>query len=359
MLAALAANLGIAATKLAAALITGSASMLAESVHSIADSGNQVLLLVGRSRSRRAETEAHQFGFGTERYFYGFVVAVVLFTVGALFSIYQGWHRITHPEEVVSPLVALAVLGVAIILESVSLRTALAASNTARGGLSLGHFIRHAKAPELPTVLLEDLAALAGLVFALAGVTLSAITQQPVWDGLGSLAIGALLGAVAIVLAVKMKSLLIGESAGADVERLIVTALEDGPELQRVIHLRTVHLGPEALLVAAKVAIRGEQTGASIASGIDTAERRVRAAVPIAQIIYLEPDLYRAAEADATDPAIRAVLRDPAELTGPADAAGPAAPAGPPDAARPRPPGSGSAPAAPGAAGQPARRQPE
>jgi cation diffusion facilitator family transporter len=313
VLAALAANLGIAATKLAAALITGSASMLAESVHSIADSGNQVLLLVGRRRSKRAETEAHQFGFGTERYFYAFIVAVVLFTVGALFSIYEGWHRITHPEEVVSPLVAVAVLGVAIILESFSLRTALAASKQARGGLSLGHFIRHTKAPELPTVLLEDLAALAGLAFALAGVALSAITKQPVWDGLGSLAIGVLLAVVAIILAVKMKSLLIGEAASEEVEHAIVTALEAGPELQRVIHLRTVHLGPEALLVAAKVAIRRDEIGASIASGIDAAEHRVRAAVPIAQIIYLEPDLYRAAEADATDPAIRAVLRDPAE----------------------------------------------
>jgi cation diffusion facilitator family transporter len=313
VLAALAANLGIAATKLVAALITGSASMLAESVHSIADSGNQVLLLVGRSRSRRAETEEHQFGFGTERYFYAFIVAVVLFTVGALFSLYEGWHRITHPEEVVSPLVALIVLGVAIILESFSLRTALAASNQARGGQRLSHFIRHAKAPELPTVLLEDLAALAGLVFALAGVTLSVLTQQPVWDGLGSLAIGALLGLVAIVLAVKMKSLLIGESASEDVEHAIVAALEDGPELERVIHLRTVHLGPEALLVAAKVAIRREQTGASIASGIDAAEQRVRAAVPIAQMIYLEPDLYRAAAADESDPAVRAVLRDPAD----------------------------------------------
>src|SRR6266540_2084476 len=299
VLAALAANLGIAATKLVAALIT--------------DSGNQVLLLVGRNRSRRAETEEHQFGFGTERYFYAFVVAVVLFTVGALFSLYEGWHRITHPEEVVSPLVALIVLGVAIILESFSLRTALAASNQARGGQRLSHFIRHAKAPELPTVLLEDLAALAGLVFALAGVTLSVLTQQPVWDGLGSLAIGALLGLVAIVLAIKMKSLLIGESASEEVERAIVAALEHGPELERVIHLRTVHLGPEALLVAAKVAIRREQTGASITSGIDAAEQRVRAAVPIAQMIYLEPDLYRAAAADESDPAVRAVLRDPAD----------------------------------------------
>ncbi len=317
VLAALGANLGIAATKFVAFVITGSASMLAESVHSVADSGNQVLLLVGRKRSRRAETEQHQFGFGQERYFYGFIVAVVLFTVGALFSVYEGWHRITHPEAVESPVVALAVLGVAIVLESFSLRTALAASNLARGEHGLSHFIRHAKAPELPTVLLEDLAALAGLVFALAGVALSAITHHPEWDGVGSLAIGCLLGVVAVILATEMKSLLIGESASADVEHSIVTALEDGPELQRVIHLRTVHLGPDALLVAAKVAIRREETGASIAGGIDAAERRVRAAVPIARIIYLEPDLYRAAEADEGDPAVRAVLRDPAELAPP------------------------------------------
>jgi cation diffusion facilitator family transporter len=319
VLAALGANLGIAATKFVAFVITGSASMLAESVHSLADSGNQVLLLVGRRRSRRAETEEHQFGYGQERYFYGFVVAVVLFTVGALFSIYEGVHRISHPETVESPVVALAVLGVAIILEAFSLRTALVASNQARGDHGLGHFIRHAKAPELPTVLLEDLAALTGLVLALAGVALSAITHHPQWDGVGSLAIGCLLGVVAWILAIEMKSLLIGEAASTEVEHLIVTALEDGPELQRVIHLRTVHIGPDALLVAAKVGIRSEQTGASITRGIDAAERRVRAAVPIAQIIYLEPDLYRAAEADEADPAVRAVLRDPAELAGPGE----------------------------------------
>jgi cation diffusion facilitator family transporter len=335
VLAALAANLGIAATKFVAFVITGSASMLAESVHSVADSGNQILLLVGRSRSRRAETEQHQFGFGQERYFYGFVVAVVLFTVGALFSVYEGVHRITHPETVASPAVAFVVLGVAIILESFSLRTALAASNKARAEHGLLYFIRHAKAPELPTVLLEDLAALAGLVFALAGVALSTITHHPEWDGVGSLAIGALLGVVAMVLATEMKSLLLGESATTEVERMIVTALEDGPELQRVIHLRTVHLGPEALLVAAKVGIHPGQTGATIASGIDTAERRVRAAVPIAQIIYLEPDLYRAAEADTTDPAIRAVLREPAGPAGAAGAAEPAEPAQPAGPAEP------------------------
>ena len=312
VLAALGANLGIAATKFLAFAVTGSASMLAESVHSVADSGNQLLLLVGRRRSRRAQTEQHQFGFGTERYFYGFIVAVVIFTVGALFSVYEGVHRIAHPAQVDSPVVAFAVLGVAIILESFSLRTAVAASNLTKGRHGLVYFIRHAKAPELPTVLLEDLAALAGLVFALAGVTLSAITHRGEWDGAGSLAIGCLLGVVAVILAVEMKSLLIGESASDEVVHAIVTALENGPELQRVIHLRTLHVGPEVLLVAAKVAIRRGETGGSIASGIDAAERRVRAAVPIAQIIYLEPDLYRPDDTDETDPAVT-VLRDPDE----------------------------------------------
>jgi cation diffusion facilitator family transporter len=316
VLAALGANLGIAATKFAAFIITGSASLLAESVHSLADCGNQVLLLVGNQRSQRAETEQHPFGFGTERYFYGFIVAVVLFTVGALFSVYEGIERISHPEHVSSPVVAFAVLGVAIVLEGFSLRTALAASDQARGSRGLRHFIRHAKAPELPTVLLEDMAALIGLVVALAGVALSEITGEPGWDGAGSLAIGGVLGVVAVILAIEMKSLLIGESASARTEHAIVTALEDGPEVQRVIHLRTLHLGPEALLIAAKVAVRGTETGAAIARGIDAAERRVRAAVPIAEVIYLEPDLYREDDADADDPAVRAALRDLEDLTG-------------------------------------------
>ena len=309
MLAALGANLGIAVTKLAAFVITGSASMLAESVHSLADSGNQALLLLGRSRARRAETEEHPFGFGRERYFYAFVVAVVLFTVGALFSLYEGVHKIISPEEIRQPAVAFAVLGIAMVLESFSLRTAVRESNEVRGQIGWTAFIRRSKAPELPAILLEDLAALTGLVFATVGVALATITGNGKWDGAGSLAIGVLLGVVAAVLAVEMKSLLIGESASAEVERAIVTALENGPEVRRVIHLRTLHLGPESLLVAAKIAISGADSAALVAAGIDAAERRVRTAVPIAETIYLEPDIYDAARADATDPAIRAVRR--------------------------------------------------
>ena len=323
VLAALGANLGIAITKFVAFLITGSASMMAESVHSLADSANQVLLLVGRRRSRRAGTEQHPFGFGLESYFYAFVVAVVLFTVGALFSVYEGVHRIAHPEKVTDPVVALAVLAVAIVLESLSLRTALAAAASELRSRGLRRFIQQAKAPELPTVLLEDMAALTGLVVALAGVTMATITGNGRWDGAGSLAIGVVLGLVAVILAIEMKSLLIGEAATADTERAVVTALEDSPELEQVIHLRTLHLGPDSLLIAAKVAVRPQASGSAIARAIDTAEQRVRAAVPIAQVIYLEPDLYRAGDADTGDPAVRAAQREPgADLTSAGEANG-------------------------------------
>jgi cation diffusion facilitator family transporter len=312
VIAAFAANLGIAVTKFVAFLITGSASMLAESVHSVADSSNQALLLIGRSRARREETEEHQFGFGSERYVYGFIVALVLFTVGAAFSLYEGAERIAHPEHLTSPVVALVVLAVAAVLEALSFRTAIIESRQAGGpgaGRRLVRFIRRAKAPEVPAVLLEDSAALFGLVFALLGVVLSWVTHNGRWDGVGSLGIGLLLGFVAVILATEMKSLLIGESATVEVERAIVTALEDGAEVEQVIHLRTLHLGPETLLVAAKIAVGRDQGAAEVVAGIDAAERRVRAAVPIAELIYLEPDLYQESRADLTDPAVRAARR--------------------------------------------------
>jgi len=310
-LAALAANLGIAVTKFVAFAITGSASLLAESVHSVADSANQALLLLGRRRAAQAQTEEHPFGFGRERYFYAFVVAVVLFTGGAVFSFYEGIHKIMHPEPIQSPVVAFVVLAIAITLESLSLRTAVRESNQVRGSHGWLAFIRRAKAPELPAVLLEDMAALTGLVFAAVGVGLAVITGDGRWDGAGSLAIGILLAVVAMILAVEMKSLLIGESASADVERAIVTALEAGREVERVIHLRTLHMGPDSLLVAAKIAVRGSDRADVVAAGIDAAEQRVRGAVPIAEMIYLEPDLYESSRADATDPAVRAVRRPP------------------------------------------------
>ena len=307
VLAALGANLGIAATKFVAFVITGSASLLAESVHSVADSGNQVLLLIGRTRARREETEQHQFGFGAERYVYAVIVALVLFVVGAVFSLYEGISRIMHPEELVSPVVAFVVLGVAIGLETFSFRTAISQSNMTRGRAKWSVFIRRSKAPELPVVLLEDFAALIGLGFALFAVILSTVTGDTRWDGAGSIAIGVLLGCVAAVLAVEMKSLLIGESASPEVQRSIVAAIEEVTPLQQVIHLRTLHVGPETVLVAAKVAVRRGELAESIAAGINEAERKIRAAVPIASLIYLEPDLYEATRQDSADPAVSAV----------------------------------------------------
>jgi len=307
VVAAFAANLGIAVIKFVAFLLTGSASMLAESVHSLADTGNEVLLLVGRDRSKRPASAEHPFGFGRERYFYGFVVSVMLFTIGGAFSVYDGVHKIVNPELVHSPLIAFGVLIVSAVLEGFSLRTGIREANRVRGGRSWGAFIRRTKAPELPVVLLEDMAALIGLVFAFAGVALSVLTGDGRWDGVGSLGIGLLLATAAAILAVEMKSLLIGESASPEMQQMIIAALEDGPGLVRVIHLRTVHISPDSVLVAAKVAVRESDSAAQITSGIDAAETRVRAAVPIAKTIYLEPDIYRPGKSDGTDPAIRAV----------------------------------------------------
>jgi cation diffusion facilitator family transporter len=310
VIAAFAANLGIAVIKFVAFLLTGSASMLAESVHSVADTGNQVLLFVGRGRSIRPPSDEHPFGFGRERYFYGFVVSVMLFTVGAAFSVYDGVHKILNPETVRSPAIAFGVLALSAVLEAFSLRTGIREANQVRGDRNWGTFIRRSKAPELPVVLLEDTAALIGLAFAFAGVGLSVLTGDGRWDGGGSLAIGLLLATAAAILAVEMKSLLIGEAASPDMQRMIIAALEDGPELVRVIHLRTVHISPDSVLVAAKVAMAESEAAKQIAVGIDAAESRVRAAVPVATTIYLEPDIYRPQKADRTDPSIRAAMRD-------------------------------------------------
>jgi cation diffusion facilitator family transporter len=293
ILAALAANLGIAITKFIAFLFTGSSSMLAESVHSLADTGNQALLLFGGRRARRERDRAHPFGYGSERYFYAFVVALVLFSAGGVFALWEGVEKVRHPHHVEDAWVAIVVLVAAMVMESLSFRTARAESKPLKGNASWFEFIRRTKNPELPVVLLEDAAALCGLVFALFGVVLAVVTGNGRWDGVGTLAIGGLLVAVAVTLAVETKSLLIGESASADVEHAIVDALLDGPEVDRVIHLRTLHLGPEELLVAAKIAVAHDNTADMVAKGIDAAERRVRAAVGVQTVIYLEPDLDR------------------------------------------------------------------
>ncbi|NRQ34773.1 cation transporter [Nonomuraea sp. NN258] len=293
IVAALLANMSIAVAKFVAAFFTSSSSMLAEGIHSVADSGNQVLLLFGGKRAQRERTKTHPFGYGRERYFYAFVVAVVLFTIGAAFSLYEGVNKLMHPHDLSSPIWAFAVLIFAIIAEIFSFRTAIKESNAVRGNQSWYAFIRHSKSPELPVILLEDLGALFGLVFALFGVTMTVVTGDPVWDAIGTLMIGVLLAVIAIVLAIETKSLLVGEGAAPDVEEQIRAALESAPEVERVIHMRTLHLGPEELLVAAKIAVEHDDTASQVAQGIDEAERRIREAVPIARVIYLEPDLYR------------------------------------------------------------------
>jgi cation diffusion facilitator family transporter len=348
VLAALAANTGIAITKFIAFLLTGSASMLAESVHSVADTGNEILLLVGRGRSDRPRSEDHPFGFGRERYFYGFVVSVMLFTVGAAFSIYDGVHKVITPEEIHDSLIAFIVLGASMVLEGFSLRTAIREANEVRGGRNWSTFIRRTKSPELPVILLEDTAALIGLLFAFAGVGLSVGTGNGRWDGVGSLGIGVLLAAAAAILAIEMKSLLIGESASSDVQRRIVAALEDGPELVQVIHLRTVHIGPDSVLVTAKVAVRASDSAVQLTAGINAAEDRVRVAVPIAKTIYLEPDIYQPDRADQADPSIRSAQHGHADA--PPDDSGPMKPSNPEN---PTPVTAPEAPAASGS-GSPA-----
>ncbi|CAI3795790.1 cation diffusion facilitator family transporter [Pseudarthrobacter sp. MM222] len=293
IVAALAANLTIAVLKFVAYFLTLSSSMLAEAIHSLADSGNQILLLVGGKRATKAASPEHPFGYGRERYIYAFIVSIVLFSVGGLFALYEAWGKIQHPHAIEGAFwwVPVAVLVGAIIAESFSFRTAIIESNHVRGTQSWVKFIRSAKQPELPVILLEDFGALLGLVFALFGVGLTLITGDGIWDALGTAMIGLLLVAIAAVLAVETKSLLLGESATKDDVVKIREAIESAGT--SIIHLKTLHLGPEELLVAAKIGIGKADTGQDIAKAIDDAETRIRAAVPIARAIYLEPDVQR------------------------------------------------------------------
>ncbi|MBC7304974.1 MAG: cation diffusion facilitator family transporter [Nocardia sp.] len=293
ILAALTANAGIAVAKFIGAFITGSASMMAEGVHSVADTSNQGLLLFGQRAAAKDADELHQFGYGRNRYFYSFVVALVLFTLGSVFAIYEGIHKVQHPEELNQPMVAVVILVIAIGLETYSFLTAVRESRPLKGNASWWQFIRNSRSPELPVVLLEDAGALIGLVLALGGVGLTMITGDPIFDGIGTLSIGVLLGIIAIVLIIEMKSLLIGEGATAEQGRAIRENLVDGTKITSLIHLKTQYMGPDEMLVAAKVALAPNLGIADVAEAIDAAEMRVRTAVPTARLIYLEPDLYR------------------------------------------------------------------
>jgi cation diffusion facilitator family transporter len=301
VVAALLANTGIAVAKFVAAGISGSASMLAEGVHSLADAGNQVLLLVGGRRSRKAADETHPFGYGRERYVFAFVVAIILFSVGGMFSLYEGIHKLEAHEELNLPWIPLAVLAIAIVLESFSLRTAVIEANKARGKDSLFAFIRHAKQPELPVILLEDIAALTGLAFAFIGVSLSLVTGDVIWDAIGTIAIGVLLIGVAVILGIETKSLLVGEGATrADVDK-IRAAFEGHKNVEAIIHMKTLYLGPDELMVAAKVAVPKTTKATEIAKAINEIEIAVREAVPVARVIYIEPDIYVASSNTKTD----------------------------------------------------------
>lgn len=293
IIAALLANIGIAITKFIAAAFSGSASMFAEGIHSVADSGNQILLIIGGKRAKRAATAAHPFGYGRSRYIYAFMVSIVLFSVGGMFSILEGIEKLQHPHELEMVWLPLVVLGAAIIMESLSLRTAVKESNHVRGNKSWVQFIRHAKSPELPVILLEDLAALIGLVLAFGGVGLTVVTGDAIWDAIGTLAIGGLLVLVAIVLGLETSSLLVGEGATAEDTGKIRKALKETEGVESIIHMKTLYLGPEELMVGAKIAVGEKATGKQIAKVIDAAEENVRTAVPAARVIYLEPDIKR------------------------------------------------------------------
>jgi len=297
IVAALLANAGIALTKFVAFVLTGSSSMLAEAVHSVADSGNQGLLLLGGKRAGREATQQHPFGYGRERYVYAFIVAVVLFSVGGLFALYEAWHKWQDPHPIDSwRWVPVVVLVLAIVMETFSFRTAIVESNRERGDRSWVQFVRTAKAPELPVVLLEDAGALLGLVFALFGVSFTLATDDGRWDAAGTAMIGVLLVVIAAVLAVEMKSLLLGEAASPEAVGRIERALvgDGNAGVTAVIHMKTLHLGPEELLVAAKIAVAADASGADVSRTIDEAEQRVRAVEPVARVIYLEPALPRA-----------------------------------------------------------------
>ncbi len=292
IVAALGANLGIAVFKFVAWAFSGSSSMLGEGIHSLADSGNQVLLLIGGKRAKRAATPLHPFGFGRERYIYAFIVAIVLFSVGGLFSLYEGVHKIQHPEPLELVWIPILVLFGAIVLEGFSFRTAIKESNLVRGDATWFQFIKRAKAPELPVILLEDFAALIGLVLALIGVSVAAITGDGIWDGIGTLAIGVLLVLVAIVLAVETKSLLLGEGASNEDIKKITDAAQDGDSIKSVIHMQTLYLGPEELLVAMKVGVHETDSAGEVAQAINEVENRVRSAIPIVTALYVEPDVF-------------------------------------------------------------------
>ena len=308
IVAALLANTGIAITKFIAAAFSGSSSMLAEGVHSVADAGNQALMLLGGKMSKRRADQEHPFGYGRERFVYAFVVSIILFSVGGVFSLYEGYNKLVHPHPLEVPWLPIVVLLIAIVLESFSLRTAIIESNHVRGDQSWVQFVRHARQPELPVVLLEDVAALLGLVFALCGVGLTIVTGDAMWDAIGTLCIGVLLVLVAIILGIETKSLLVGEGATATDAEAIRDAINAHQKVEALIHMKTLYLGPDELMVGAKVAFGKNVLMTDVAHSINAVEHSIREAVPAARVIYIEPDVYLP-PSEANPPTDKFVIR--------------------------------------------------
>jgi len=303
IIAALLANFGIAIAKFVGYFVTGAASLLAESVHSVADTGNQALLLWGHSASMREETESHPFGYGRERYFWAFVVALVIFSMGSLFAIYEGTNKLLHPHSLTDPHWAIGILAVGILLEGWSFHTAVTEARKVKGDASWWSFIRHSKSPELPVVVLEDLGALCGLVLAMLGIALAMITGDPRFDAIGSIAIGVLLGIIATILAIEMKSLLIGEAAVPTHLERIRSAVDSLPVVRRLIHFRTQHTGPDQLLLGAKVEFDAALDVPRLSDAIDTVEAAIREVLPFDVVIYIEPDIYELTRDESVTPA--------------------------------------------------------
>ena len=291
ILAALIANVGIAIAKFAGFAITKSSTMLAEGIHSSADSANQLLLLLGTRRAKREPSSKHPFGYGRERYFWSFVVALILFSLGSLFAVYEGIEKIRHPHALNNASWAIGILIFGIFIESFSFRTAIVEAKTIKGETSWSKFVVRSKQPEIPVVLLEDAGALFGMVIALGAITLVKTTGEPIWDGIGTLSIGVLLGVIAIILAREMHSLIIGEAASETDRLKIVSVIENNKQVVELVEMRTQHLGPDEILIGVRIAFRETLQTKEIAQLINQLENDIRVELDNAGPIFIEPEL--------------------------------------------------------------------
>ncbi len=287
---ALGANFAIFVAKLVAAVMTGSGAMMAEAVHSLADCGNQVLLLFGIRQAKKPPSADYPLGYGKAVYFWSFLVALMLFSVGGMFSLYEGWHKLSSEEPLTSPWIAIGVLIFSIIVEGISMRACLVEVNKARGEKNLWQWFRQSRQVELVVIFGEDLAALMGLVLALIAVVLTMLTGNPIWDALGTLAIGGLLIVVAILISVEVKAMLIGQSVEPQTRVRLQTFLEQRPEIDKLYNLLTLQLGSD-VMVSIKAKMRGEDSAVGMIRQINTIERELKRCFPEVRFSFFEPDI--------------------------------------------------------------------